>query len=87
MKKQSYIVGKADVSNLADYILQKINVSIETAVQKTVNGKLDDIKANLIKQDSCLEKIGNQFDDHAIHAQACRTWLISDEGLEMMKAV
>lgn len=57
---QANISGRSHVSNLADEILKKQDQSVERAVNKYINGKLDTMKIHLERQDGILEDIKQQ---------------------------
>ena len=57
MLEKALVTSKADASNLGDHVLKKVDSSINFAVQKYVNGRLDAIKAQLNEQDEVLKKL------------------------------
>ena len=60
--QRALVAGKADSSNLAGHILDKLDKGIQVGIEKYVNGNLRDIKQHLGEQDVKLDSIDKKVE-------------------------
>ncbi len=82
---RALIVGKADSSNLAGHILNKIDEGVGKAVQKYVNGYLQEVIENLKRQDVVLEKI--QIEQERVRNELVKFHTDTDPIIEAKKTL